>query len=81
MLNPLVLREFTKYTELVTVDKETPNEDDIDFFLERFLSRDYSFAYKNYYQSQILCHNSVDPITGESLTICLKRRMKKHTMS
>ena len=65
MLNPLVLREFTKYTELVTVDKETPNEDDIDFFLERFLSRDYSFAYKNYYQSQILCHNSVDPITGE----------------
>ena len=36
-LSPLLLREFTKYTELVTVEKEIPSEDDIDFFLEKFL--------------------------------------------
>ena len=64
-LNPLLLREFTKYTELVTVEKEIPSEDDIDFFLEKFLSRSYSFTYQNNYHTQILCANTEDPLTGE----------------
>ena len=53
-LNPLLLREFTKYTELVTVDKEMPSQDDIDFFLEKFLSRQYAFTYQNNYSTRIL---------------------------
>lgn len=65
MLNPLLLREFTKYTELITVDKEIPSQDDIDFFLEKFLSRSYSFTYQNNYHTQILCANTEDPLTGE----------------
>ena len=65
MLNPLLLREFTKYTELVTVEKEVPSQDDIDFFLEKFLSRSYSFVYQNNYHTQILCANTEDPLTGE----------------
>lgn len=64
-LNPLILREFTKYTELVTVEKEIPSQDDIDFFLENFLSRSYSFVYQNNYHTQILCANTEDPLTGE----------------
>ena len=64
-LNPLLLREFTKYTELVTVDKEMPSQDDIDFFLEKFLSRQYAFTYQNNYSTRILCANTEDPLTGE----------------
>ena len=37
--NALLFREFNKYTELVTVEKELPTEDDIDFFLDQFLTR------------------------------------------
>ena len=64
-MNQLLLREFTKYTELVTVEKEIPSEDDIDFFLEKFLSRSYSFTYQNNYHTQILCSMTPDPLTGE----------------
>ena len=63
-ISPLLLREFTKYTELVTVDKEMPSQDDIDFFLEKFLSRQYAFTYQNNYSTRILCANTEDPLTG-----------------
>jgi len=60
--NALLFREFNKYTELVTVEKELPTEDDIDFFLDQFLTRNYSFYFM---ETAILCANTEDPETGE----------------
>jgi len=60
--NALLFREFNKYTELLTVEKELPTEDDVDFFLDQFLTRNYSFYFMG---TAILCANTEDPETGE----------------
>ncbi len=58
----LLFREFNKYTELVTIEKETPTEDDVDLFLEKFLTRNMVFRFQG---AAFLCANAEDPETGQ----------------
>jgi hypothetical protein len=61
--NALLFREFDKFAQLETVDKETLTEDDVDLFLNKFLSpRSVLFYHKGL---QLLCANAVDRETGE----------------
>jgi len=60
--NALLFREFDKFAQLETVDKETLTEDDITFFLDNFLSPNVFFWHEG---QSILCANAEDRETGE----------------
>lgn len=60
--NALLFREFDKFAQLETVDKETLTEDDITFFLDNFLSPNVFFWHKG---QSILCANAEDRETGQ----------------
>ena len=61
--NALLFREFDKFAQLETIDKETLSEDDIDIFLDKFLSPRNVFFYHE--GLRILCANAEDRETGE----------------
>ncbi|MBK38233.1 MAG: hypothetical protein CMB45_05320 [Euryarchaeota archaeon] len=58
----LMYREFTKYTDLVSVDR-IPNEDDIDFFIDKFLSMNQFMFY--FEGTRIYCADGFDEVTKE----------------
>ena len=58
----LMYREFAKYTDLVSVDR-IPNEDDIDFFIDKFLSMNqFMFFFEG---TRIYCADGFDEVTKE----------------
>ena len=69
----LLFREFNKYTELVTIEKETPTEDDVDLFLEKFLTRNTVFRFQG---AAFLCANAEDPETGQKPYDMAKKSQK-----
>ena len=60
----LMYREFAKYTDLVSVDR-IPNEDDIDFFIDKFLSMNqFMFFFEG---ARIYCADGFDEVTRETI--------------